>query len=147
MCPSQLPPCSKLFFNGYSNIPPIYIYTLIFKGCFIMLDDMHHIIIYHLWIFMRAFGERTSVWRPLVKGPQYGGLWKCRVYIYVYTYHRYIHTSKHECGIALPMYNDGSTRWSGLHPPRWLSQSTSLATLAQAWSLIDIPTLWSHIAT
>ena len=69
----------ELFFNGYSNIPPIYIYTLIFKGCFIMLDDMHHIIIYHLWIFMRAFGERTSVWRPLVKGPQYGGLWKCRV--------------------------------------------------------------------
>ena len=50
MCPFQLPPCSSLnYFLMVTVIYHLYIYihTLIFKGCFMMLDDMHHIIICH----------------------------------------------------------------------------------------------------
>ena len=63
--------CFSLFLMFYDGL-----------WCYMICITSSYIIIYHLWTFMRAFGERTSVWRPLVKGPQYGGLWKCREYIY-----------------------------------------------------------------
>ena len=51
--------------------------------CFMMCILSSYIKYEHSWTFMRAFGERTSVWGPLVKGPHFGGLWKCSIYIYI----------------------------------------------------------------
>ena len=51
------------------------------KSCYMTCINPSYIIICQLWSSMRAFVERTSVWRPLVKGPRNEGLWKYRVYL------------------------------------------------------------------
>ena len=37
-----------------------------------------------LYLHFRAFVERTLFWRPFLNGPDLGGLWRFRVYIYIY---------------------------------------------------------------